>query len=272
MRNEAKPCPGFDAMLEEFQDLFADWAIRGYPSADFVLPGGNTRRREKHIASYHFPLCLDAGSTWISITATYAQKPGFIFSSSTIDSSAVAAFCKRNKLEYRIASYRDCPETLFLSGTPQNFLNSELNGRLVRSRERARSLASLAQKFYHSEVIRKVHQLHKKPLHWFRFECRNDWIGYKEYSDYNREIFCRPETIFDFNEHGYRELQSEDECIAFTLALFAYGWGIEPLRLDWSRLLWNIKTPLGAPQYNIHCPYTDPPPQPAPKPTYKDFF
>lgn len=275
MSNEVRPYPGFSAMLEEFQELFADWAVAGYPSADFVLPGGKHHQKEDR-RIYDYPLYLSTSGSNFVLSARYAKESGFIFYSSTIDSSAVSAiatFCKRNNLKHDIHYSRpgeSFPDHLVISGTPQNFLSSELNGKLVRSRERARSLAPLAQRFYNSEIIEKIKLVHPKPIGWYRFETSAYGIRYYNPNRYGED----PTSMFIFNEQGYRNLQSEDEQIAFTLALFAHEWGIEPIRLDWDKLLWNIKTPLNAPRYDVYCPYTDPPrkPQPASKPTYKDFF
>ena len=163
MSNEVRPYPGFSTMLEEFQDLFADWVLAGYPSADYVLPGGKYHQRKSGCWYNHDLYLNSSNSAQIQIVATYAKRTGFMFGSSTIDTSAVASFCQRNHLEYRIASHSDRPETLFIFGTPLNFLNSELNGNLRQSQTWAQRVVPLAQKFYQWEPMKETaEQLRRK--------------------------------------------------------------------------------------------------------------
>lgn len=279
MSNEVRPYPGFSAMLEEFQDLFADWAVAGYPAADYVLPGGKYHQ-QKSGCWYHYDLYLNSSnSAQIQIVATYAKKTGFIFSSSTIDTSAVASFCQRNHLEYRIASHSDLPETLFIFGTPLNFLNSELNGKLRLSQTWAQRVVPLAQKFYQWEPMKEiVAAFRASNCSMSQFYIARYGLGFRDLTDDDGHTWYG-ERIILFQDRGYRDLITEDELVAFTLAFFSHVWRTEPHLVDWNELLWNIKIDEGLilnnmPRLNVHCPYTDPPlkPQPASKPTYKDFF
>ena len=280
MNNEVRPYPGFSAMLEEFQDLFADWVLAGYPSADFVLPGGKHHQQQSGTWYNHDLYLNSSNSARIQIVAEYAKKPGFIFSSSTIDTSAVASFCQRNHLEYRIASYRDLPETLFIFGTPLYFLNSELSENFRQSRTWAQRVVPLAQKFYQWEPMKEiVAAFRASNCSMSQFYISQYGLGFRDLKDDDGHTWYG-ERIILFQDRGYRDLQTKDELVAFTLAFFSHVWRTKPHLVDWNKLFWNIRINEhlilnNMPRLDVHCPYTDPPlkPQPAPpQPTYKDFF
>lgn len=278
MSNEVRPYPGFSAMLEEFQDLFADWVLAGYPATDCILPGGELPRRLSVPPHYNLYLS-SSNSARIQIAAQYAKKPGFIFSSSTIDTSAVASFCQRNHLEYRIISVSDLPETLLISGTPLDFLNSELNGNLRQSRTWAQRVVPLAQKFYQWEPMKEiVAAFRASNCSMSQFYIARYGLGFRDLTDDDGHTWYGKRIIL-FQDRGYRDLKTKDELVAFTLAFFSHVWRTEPHLVDWNKLFWNIRINEhlilnNMPRLGVHCPYTDPPlkPQPAPKPTYKDFF
>ena len=53
-------------------------------------------------------------------------------------------------------------------------------------------------------------------------------------------------TVYNFREHQYRNLETEEEIIAFTLALCARNWKTDPKGISWEHLEWyiNIEHPM----------------------------
>ena len=286
MSNEVRPYPGFSAMLEEFQELFADWAVGGYTEHGYYLSSGAFYGDEPGAYISPSPY-LRTVSDSIAIRADYARKQKLFTSSTTIDIPAIDTFCQRNGLHYRAVHHRqDDTESLIIEGTPQCFLNSELNGKLVRSRQRAQSLVPLAQKFYEWEGMKRIRFTinDENNRSRIRNSDRHPLVVYASGAHYagyeDNEHYTYPGvSLIHFNsDGGYRNLQSEDEIIAFTIAIKACEWHTEPKLIDWSQILWNIRFdnyPNGEsrltnmPTYRAKCRFTDPAPTPR---TYNDFF
>jgi len=281
MSNEVRPYPGFSAMLEEFQELFAHWALYGYCEGVYHLLSGEYSCTKPRYST-EWTSCLEAlSSNNIYLQAKYARKLKLFTSTSTIDISAVEDFCQRNHLCYRVWDYNHT-DTLSIEGTAQAFLSSELNGKLVRSRERARSLAPLAQKFYEWEGMKRIRftiNENKRFISSVHPLCVDaSGARYEGYSDNEGYTYSGVSLIHFHSDGGYRNLQSEDEIIAFTIAVKACEWHTEPKLIDWSQILWNIRFdnyPNGElrltnmPTYRAKCRFTDPASTPR---TYNDFF
>ena len=283
MGNEVRPYPGFNAMLEEFQELFAHWALHGYCEGVYHLSSGKYSRTEPRYTTDCTSYLEVIGDNIIQIQATYDRKLKLFTSTSTIDISAVEDFCQRNQLSYRVWHYRpNDTDTLYIQGAAQAFLNSELNGKLVRSRKRAQSLVSLAQKFYEWEGMKRIRftiNENKRFISSVHPLCVDaSGARYERYVDNEGYTDSGLSLIHFHSDGGYRNLQSEDEIIAFTIAVKACEWHTEPKLIDWSQILWNIRFdnyPNGElrltnmPTYRAKCRFTDPAPAPR---TYNDFF
>ena len=281
MSNEVRPYPGFSAMLEEFQELFAHWALYGYCEGVYHLLSGEYSRTKPRYSTDRTS-CLEAlSSNNIYLQAEYARRLKLFTSTSTIDISAVENFCQRNHLSYRVWDYNHT-DTLSIEGTAQAFLNSELNGKLVRSRQRAQSLVPLAQKFYEWEGMKRIRftmNENKRFISSVHPLCVDaSGARYESYSDNEGYTYSGVSLIHFHSDGGYRNLQSEDEIIAFTIAIKACEWHTEPKLIDWSQILWNIRFdnyPNGElrlknmPTYRAKCRFTNPAPTPR---TYNDFF
>lgn len=211
-----KPCVGFDQMILDFQKIYAEWVIGG--------------SRETPI-SVHRDLQCNNGH--ITIQKRYGIKQGTFFVHSSIDERQLKDFCVRNKLDYRIEKTRNKHynyDVLYISGSSRTFAESELNGLIGSFRERARSLQDLAQKFYESDMMKEV------------WEATGNIHG-RDYSFCSMHLWRTepmPCVVYNFKHYGYRDLETEEELIAFALAFCTRDWGTDPKGISWEHLDWYI--------------------------------
>lgn len=252
--------PGeFDQMIQEFRKMYAEWQVAGFPDTPSSVWGEFT--------------CTNGR---IRIDKKYAANWGRFITRSYIDQRKLKDFCKRNGLDCIIKrhdyKYSACDEVI-ITGTKEAFWKSELNGQVGVYRKRARDLQDLAQKFYESDMMKEVWK-HSDGIH-------DKNTSYSLYSKHLWRINPYPCVIYNFNYYGYRDLQTEDEMIAFALAFCARDWKTDPKGISWEHLDWYLEVihnsdgsmSLGMPRYRGTYLHEQPKVTEVPvPPLLKDFF
>lgn len=269
-----------EQMIEGFANVFCKWCSSGKPAGVFRWHQGLGSRGyrvfqydpsrnsiESQVArgylvdkSDHPWLIYDAKNNTVSLCAAYQRdrRENIICThKSQIKKKDLKAYCCKQGLNGQIFQMDDI-SIVVISGSINSFMQSEFNKKYTennvdnenevmtayendnvyeQTRKRVAPLLTRAEALYNSDLLNEALIFHTTTLsyRWYEsYKLGSKGIYYESLSS------DEPDERFIFKEHGYRDIASADELIAFSLAMMCKIIGISPLHLDLQKLEWKL--------------------------------
>lgn len=231
------PCPnypGCQGVVRMFESVFSAWVAAGCP-----VDRSYYYKADGYLTTGYSGL-PSIGSTYVSWSV--ANFPGLFF----LDQKEVQKLTNAARalgLSAKVSKVTHGVHILFKAASPEQFRSCGLNKRVVQERELVRSLIPMAQKFYDLSLIpgitSRCRVFKDSPPNWHNSLFSYSG-GYPE-MEYDRDGWHKTSDGFLFREFGYRDLENDNELIAFIIASYCHcDWHTTPQELDLSRLRWHL--------------------------------